>query len=77
MLCYEDLEGWDGALGGRANRERTYIAYLIQDALHSRNEHNVIKQLYSKKADETEQNIYAFKHAHLKHKWGIPYTVLN
>ena len=55
MLC-DDLEGSDGAVGGRLNREETYIythTYThradshIADSFCCTAETNTVKQLYS------------------------------
>ena len=51
-MLYEDLEGWDGAVGGRLKREEInththththtqLIHFVVQE------KHNIVKQLYS------------------------------
>ena len=45
-LC-DDLEGWDGCVGGRFEREGINVYTWLIDFVVQRNEHKIVRQLYS------------------------------
>ena len=47
MLC-DNLKGWDG-MGGRFKREETYVYMWLFLLMYGRNQHNIVKQSFSKK----------------------------
>ena len=48
-----DLDGWDGGggVGGRFKREGMYV-YTADSLQLYRNQHNIVKQVYSSKRDK-------------------------
>ena len=46
MLC-DDLEQWDGEMGGRLKREGIYVFVWLITLLNGGSEHNIVKQLSS------------------------------
>ena len=46
MLC-DNLEGWDGVGGGRELQEGGNMYIDKVDSCYGRNQHNIIKQLFS------------------------------
>ena len=46
VLC-DDLEGWDGCVGGRFEREGINVYTWLIDFVVQRNEHKIVRQLYS------------------------------
>ena len=46
MLC-DNLEGWDGVGGGRELQEGGNMYIGKVDSCYGRNQHNIIKQLFS------------------------------
>ena len=46
VLC-DDLEGWDGGMGGRVEREWIYVYLWLIHTVVQQKSYNTVKQLYS------------------------------